>query len=132
MCANATVSGCMSTPPMAERLPWYRKCVGFPRGVRVLIASLSIHISGYSRPSVVCLRAHPKGLDEEERLEALNKGLMHCLNAGGRFFLSHTRLNGMYTIRIAIGNLGSTEQLIQGLWTELQATLEALKDMLTS
>ncbi len=38
----------------------------------------------------------------------------------------------MYTIRIAIGNLGSTEQLIQGLWTELQATLEALKDMLTS
>ena len=82
--------------------------------------------------SVVCFRAHPKGLDEEERLEALNKGLMHCLNAGGRFFLSHTRLNGMYTIRIAIGNLGSTEQLIQGLWTELQATLEARKDMLTS
>ncbi len=38
----------------------------------------------------------------------------------------------MYTVRIAIGNLGSTEQLIQGLWTELQATLEALKDMLTS
>jgi hypothetical protein len=55
-------------------------------------------------------------------------GLMHCLNAGGRFFLSHTRLNGMYTIRIAIGNLGSTEQLIQRLWTEL----EARKDMLTS
>ena len=82
--------------------------------------------------SVVCFRAHPKGLDEEERLEALNKGLMHCLNAGGRFFLSHTRLNGMYTIRIAIGNLGSTEQLIQRLWTELQATLEARKDMLTS
>jgi len=57
---------------------------------------------------------------------------MHCLNAGGRFFLSHTRLNGMYTIRIAIGNLGSTEQLIQRLWTELQATLEARKDTLTS
>jgi aromatic-L-amino-acid decarboxylase len=79
--------------------------------------------------SVVCFRAHPKGTNDEELLEALNKGLMRCLNAGGRFFLSHTRLNGMYTIRIAIGNLGSTEQLIQRLWTELQATLDTLKDM---
>ncbi len=81
--------------------------------------------------SVVCFRAHPKGTNDEERLEALNKGLMHCLNAGGRFFLSHTRLNGMYTIRIAIGNLGSTEQLIQQLWTELQAILEAFKSCRT-
>ncbi len=77
--------------------------------------------------SVVCFRAHPKDMNDEERLEALNKGLIRCLNAEGRFFLSHTRLNGIYTIRIAIGNLSSSEQLIQRLWTELQATLDALK-----
>lgn len=36
----------------------------------------------------------------------------------------------MYTIRIAIGNLGSTEQLIQSLWTELQATPEAVSNQM--
>src|SRR6266700_158998 len=110
MYTNATASGCMSMPRMAERLSLCRKCVGSSPDASVLIVSLSILINGYSRPraAVYSLRAHPKGTNDEERLEALNKGLMHCLNAGGRFFLSHTRLNGMYTIRIAIGNLGST------------------------
>jgi hypothetical protein len=37
----------------------------------------------------------------------------------------------MYTIRIAIGNLESTEELIQQLWTELQAILEAFKSCRT-
>ena len=41
------------------------------------------------------------------------------------FFLSHTRLQGKLTIRIAIGNLRTTEQDVRNLWEELQAGLTA-------
>jgi aromatic-L-amino-acid/L-tryptophan decarboxylase len=56
-------------------------------------------------------------------LERLNERIMHRLNAGGRFFLSHTRLHGRFTIRVAIGNLRTTERHIRELWEVLQAAL---------
>jgi aromatic-L-amino-acid decarboxylase len=76
--------------------------------------------------STVCFRAHQSGIDDESKLEALNEGIMNHINAQGRFFLSHTKLNGIYTIRVAIGNLRTTETDIRDLWVELQT---CLKDM---
>jgi aromatic-L-amino-acid/L-tryptophan decarboxylase len=76
--------------------------------------------------STVCFRAHPRGLDDEPQLEALNERIMNRVNIQGRFFLSHTKLNGKFTIRVAIGNLHTTEIDIQDLWEELQT---CLKDM---
>jgi aromatic-L-amino-acid/L-tryptophan decarboxylase len=75
--------------------------------------------------STVCFRAHPKGMDDETWLEALNERIMNRINTAGRFFLSHTKLNGKYTIRIAIGNLRTTEQDVRDVWEELQAGLAA-------
>ncbi len=73
--------------------------------------------------SLVCFRAHPRGIAGEAQLEALNERLMNQINTGGRFFLSHTRVHGKFTIRVAIGNLRTTEQDIRVLWTEIQAHL---------
>lgn len=70
--------------------------------------------------SLVCLRAHPQGMDDEEELEALNERMMSEINAAGRFFISHTKLRGKFTLRVAIGNLRTTEQDIRDLWAELQ------------
>lgn len=70
--------------------------------------------------STVCFRAHPKGLDDEALLEALNERIMNNINAAGRFFLSHTKLHGKFTIRIAIGNLRTTEQDIRDLWGSIE------------
>ncbi len=75
--------------------------------------------------SLVCFRAHPRGMNDEAELEALNERLMNQVNVAGRFFLSHTRLRGKFTIRVAIGNLRTTEQDIQDLWAEIQARLVA-------
>jgi aromatic-L-amino-acid decarboxylase len=55
--------------------------------------------------SVVCFRAHPTHMDSEEELEHLNSGILHSVNAGGEVFLSHTKLNGRYCLRIAVGNI---------------------------
>jgi aromatic-L-amino-acid decarboxylase len=73
--------------------------------------------------SLICLRAHPQGMDHEEQLNALNERLMNRINATGRFLLSHTKLHGRFTIRVAIGNLRTSGQDIRDLWTELQEDL---------
>jgi aromatic-L-amino-acid/L-tryptophan decarboxylase len=73
--------------------------------------------------STVCFRAHPRGMDDEMQLEALNEGIMSRVNAHGRFFLSHTKLHGKFTMRVAIGNLRTTENDIRDLWEELQTCL---------
>ena len=73
--------------------------------------------------STVCFRAHPRNLDDEAQLEILNERIMDTINASGRFFLSHTRLNGLFTIRIAIGNLRTTEQDVRDLWESMQEML---------
>ncbi len=73
--------------------------------------------------STVCFRAHPKGMDDETQLELLNEHIMNRINTTGRFFLSHTKLHDQYTIRIAIGNLRTTEEDVRALWGEIQTAL---------
>lgn len=74
---------------------------------------------------VLCFRAHPLGVDGEAQLRALNESLLRSLLAGGRYFLSDTQLKGRYALRIAIGNIRTTETEVLGVWEELQARLPA-------
>jgi aromatic-L-amino-acid decarboxylase len=73
--------------------------------------------------SLVCFRAHPRGLDDEAELDALNERIMNQINTAGSFFLSHTKLHGKFTIRVAIGNLRTTEQDIRDLWDTFQTLI---------
>ncbi len=69
--------------------------------------------------SLVCLRFRPAGASDEET-DAANERLLHAINETGEFFLSHTKLRGRYTIRVAIGNLRTTEEHVRRLWELLQ------------
>ncbi|MDQ7850624.1 MAG: pyridoxal-dependent decarboxylase [Armatimonadota bacterium] len=71
--------------------------------------------------SVVCFRARPSDLkgsaDEREAyLDALNTALLDAVNATGRAYLSHTRLGGRFTLRLAVGNLRTTETHVRLAW----------------
>jgi aromatic-L-amino-acid decarboxylase len=88
--------------------------------VRWLSASPDFEQLAPAHLSLVCFRAHPQGCDDEQELEALNQRIMQRINAAGHFFLSHTKLRGKFTIRIAIGNMRTNEQDIRALWRELQ------------
>ncbi len=79
--------------------------------------------------STICFRAHPIGREDETKLEALNEGILNTINAKGRFFLSHTKLNGIYTIRVAIGNLRTMQSDIEDLWNTLQTCLKDVSVM---
>jgi len=70
--------------------------------------------------SAVCFRYHPQGVDDEAELERLNSRLLDAVNATGRVFLSHTKLNGKYTVRLAIGNVGTMEKHVAQAWDVLK------------
>ncbi len=70
--------------------------------------------------STVCFRAHPQGLDDEETLNKYNEDLMNAVNETGQIFISHTKLQGRYTLRLAIGNIRTQEKHIKQAWTLLQ------------
>lgn len=73
--------------------------------------------------STICFRYAPPGVPEDG-LDALNEEILDQVNARGRVYLSHTVLHGKYTIRVAIGNLRTTEEHIGGAWSELQAVAQ--------
>ena len=58
--------------------------------------------------STVVFRHRPQGLSEE-RLDAHNAKVLEAVNGTREVYLSHTRVRGRYSLRIAIGNIHTTE-----------------------
>jgi aromatic-L-amino-acid decarboxylase len=63
--------------------------------------------------SVVCFRR--EGSDEE------NQAIIERVNDSGEAFLSGTRLNGRFVLRLAVGNTRTTENDVWRTWQILQA-----------
>lgn len=73
--------------------------------------------------STVCFRARrPQDQDR------FNERLLARINAAGPFFLSHTGLKGRYTLRVAIGNLRTEREHVEGLWKLIVRSLEELEE----
>jgi aromatic-L-amino-acid decarboxylase len=74
--------------------------------------------------SVVCFRLRvPGALDapaDGAAQDGANARLLAAVNEAGPFFLSHTVLDGRYTLRVAIGNLRTTRQHLDALWQLLR------------
>jgi aromatic-L-amino-acid decarboxylase len=78
--------------------------------------------------STVCFRWRPVGLaarareaDVAEHLDTANAAIMDAVNRTGEVFLSHTRLGGVFTIRLAIGNLRTEARHVERAWELLRA-----------
>ncbi len=70
--------------------------------------------------ALVCFRACPKGVDD---LNGLNERIMNEINASGDAFLSHTKLNGKYTIRLSVGSIRVEERHLTKVWKLLNDRL---------
>ena len=70
--------------------------------------------------SLVCFRYAPSGTGEERR-DVMNARILEHVNASGRAFLSHTKLDGRYVIRLAIGSIRTERRHVAGAWALLRA-----------
>jgi aromatic-L-amino-acid decarboxylase len=68
----------------------------------------------------VCFRYAPAGKSEAE-LESLNERIMEAANATGEIFISHTKIDGRFALRLAIGNLRTTREDVAAAWDILRA-----------
>ena len=64
--------------------------------------------------SVVCFRL--RGADDERHAR-----LLEAVNASGEIFLSHTKLDGRFVIRLAIGHLRTDDSHVRRAWELLNA-----------
>jgi len=70
--------------------------------------------------SVVCFRYHPADIKSEEQLERINAAIMDAVNSTGEVYLSHTKLDGKYALRLAIGNLRTQREDVALAWSLLR------------
>jgi aromatic-L-amino-acid decarboxylase len=77
--------------------------------------------------STVCFRWRPAALADRtadleiaERLDVANAAIMDAVNRTGEVFLSHTRLSGRFTIRVAVGNLRTEARHVERAWALLR------------
>ncbi len=91
--------------------------------------------------STVCFRWRPATLesggadapaDAESRLDEANAAIMDAVNRTGEVFLSHTRLGGVFTIRVAIGNLRTEPRHVERAWTLLREAAADVRSRMES
>jgi aromatic-L-amino-acid/L-tryptophan decarboxylase len=78
--------------------------------------------------SVVCFRWNPRDAAlSDVDLDAANEKLVDLVNATGEIFMSHTRLRGRLSLRIAVGHLETAERHIRRAWELLTLHAAALR-----
>lgn len=75
--------------------------------------------------ALVCFRAAPSGVDD---LDSLNERIMNEINASGEAYLSHTKLNGKFTLRLSVGSIRVEERHIRKVWNLLNERLNSAKN----
>ncbi|HKR22762.1 MAG TPA: pyridoxal-dependent decarboxylase [Pyrinomonadaceae bacterium] len=76
--------------------------------------------------ALVCFRAEPGGKQSREtgkHVDILNETIMQAVNATGKVFLSHTKLNDKLVLRLSIGNIRTTEAHVRRVWELLNEQL---------
>ena len=70
--------------------------------------------------ALVCFRACPEGVAD---LDALNEKIMNDINASGDAYLSHTKLDGKFVLRLSVGSIRVEEKHLVKVWELLQKSL---------
>lgn len=75
---------------------------------------------------VVCFRFHPSEINDESRLNELNEKLLNIINESGRLFISHSKIDGKYIIRVSISGLRTEEKNVKNAWILIRKEAERL------
>lgn len=70
--------------------------------------------------NTVCFRIKPEGAEDDESINRYNEQLLQVLNSSGKLYMTHTKLNGKYTLRMVIGQTNITEQHVIRAWETIK------------
>ena len=73
-----------------------------------------------------CFRLNPEGIQTEDGLNALNEKFLEQLNETGKLFLTHTKISGLYTIRMIIGQTYVEKKHVDLVLNEIRAAAESV------
>ncbi len=73
--------------------------------------------------ALVCFRACPEGIED---LDELNERLMNAVNETGEAYISHTKLNGEFVLRLSVGSIRVEDRHIEKVWALLNETLNQI------
>jgi aromatic-L-amino-acid decarboxylase len=76
--------------------------------------------------NLVCFRYHPPELASEELLDSLNATLLETLNATGKLYLTHTKLNSVLTLRLVVGQAHVEQRHVRAAWSQICDTARSL------
>ena len=73
--------------------------------------------------ALVCFRACPSGVDD---LDLFNENIVNEINSSGEAYLSHTKLNGKFAIRLSVGSIRVEQRHLEKAWDILQRNVNSL------
>ncbi len=76
--------------------------------------------------STICFRTHPNQMNDEGKIDWLNEKLMQNINETGKLFISHTKLNGKFVLRVSISGLRTEERHVKDAWKLIQLKFNEL------
>ena len=77
--------------------------------------------------NLVCFRFKPQNILCHETLNKINEHLLETINNTGNIYLTHTRLKGIYTLRMAIGQTNVEKRHVDGAWKLIKEKAYSLK-----
>ena len=66
--------------------------------------------------NTICFRYHPKSVNDTEMLNSMNEELLQKVNQSGKMYITHTKLNGQYTLRMVTAQTNVSERQIENAW----------------
>jgi aromatic-L-amino-acid decarboxylase len=75
--------------------------------------------------SLVCFRLRA---DDPATADRWNTTLLERINATGRVFLTHTRVDGRYTLRLTVGSPQTTPEHVAAAWRLISETADLVRD----
>lgn len=76
--------------------------------------------------NMICFRYHPNDINDPNELNALNKKFLNSLNDTGEVYMTHTKIEGQYTIRMVIGQTYVQQQHVDKAWNIIQKLSQEL------
>ncbi len=70
--------------------------------------------------NLVCFRFVPEAPMDLDEINAMNEKLLLLLNSSGQIYLTHTKVNGIYTLRMVIGQTQVEKHHVEAAWKLIQ------------